>query len=92
MIKLYLKIDPCTEIIENATFESYGCAANIATSSMLTELIKGKSVEEARKIAFQEVVDDLGEFMEEIVSNIMEVFGTLPVKVRIFVGDEEVAL
>ncbi len=60
MIKLYLKINPKTEIIEDSSFESYGCAANIATSSMITELIKGKSIEEARKIAFQEVVDNLG--------------------------------
>ncbi len=60
MIKLYLKINPDTEIIEDVSFESYGCAANIATSSMITEMIKGKSIEEARKIAFPEVVDNLG--------------------------------
>ncbi len=59
MIKLYLKINPESEVIEDVTFESYGCAANIATSSMITEMIKGKSIEYARKIAFQEVVDNL---------------------------------
>ena len=59
MIKLYLKIND-KEIIEKITFESYGCAANIATSSMITEIVKGKSIEEARKVAFQEVVDNLG--------------------------------
>ena len=60
MIKLYLKIDPESEVIVKAMFESYGCAANIATSSMLTELITGKKVEEARKLAFHEIVDGLG--------------------------------
>ena len=60
MIKLYLKINPENEIIEKITFESYGCAANIATSSMITEMVKGKSIEEARKIAFQEVVNNIG--------------------------------
>ena len=59
MIKLYLKIND-KEIIEKITFESYGCAANIATSSMITEIVKGESIEDARKVAFQEVVDNLG--------------------------------
>jgi len=48
MITFYLKINK-QEIIEKASFESYGCAANIATSSMLTEMIKGKKLEEAVK-------------------------------------------
>jgi nitrogen fixation NifU-like protein len=60
LIKLYLKVDEKTERIEKITFESYGCAANIATSSMLTELAKGKTLEEARKIAFKDIADELG--------------------------------
>ncbi len=171
MIKLYLKIDPEREIIEDISFESYGCAANIATSSMITEMVKGKSIEEARKIAFQEVVNNIGglpkikfhcavlavaglrialekweyiqgrrgldkdfirtllkgildphtdkdlisagviekliireneveihlsvprdEFLEEIVSNIREVFETLPINAKIFIGGEQIAL
>lgn len=60
LIKLYLKIDEKTERIEKITFESYGCAANIATSSMLTELAKGKTLEEARKITFKDIADELG--------------------------------
>lgn len=60
MIKLYLRIDPETEIIEKITFESYGCAANIATSSMITEMAKGKSVQEAWKITFKDEVEALG--------------------------------
>ena len=60
MLKLYLKINPETEIIEKISFESYGCAANIATSSMITEMAKGKSVKEARGITFKEEVEELG--------------------------------
>ncbi|MEM1994905.1 MAG: iron-sulfur cluster assembly scaffold protein [Nitrososphaerales archaeon] len=60
LIKLYLKIDERTERIEKITFESYGCAANIATSSMLTELAKGKTLEEARKITFKDIAEELG--------------------------------
>lgn len=60
LIKLYLKIDEKTERIEKITFESYGCAANIATSSMLTELAKGKTLEEARKITFKDIAEELG--------------------------------
>ena len=40
MITFYLKIDEAKQIIEKASFESYGCAANIATSSIVTEMIK----------------------------------------------------
>jgi len=51
MIRLYLKIVNIdgVDIIEKATFESYGCAANIATASILTEMIIGKKVEDAWK-------------------------------------------
>jgi nitrogen fixation NifU-like protein len=40
MITFYLKINEQTQVIEKAQFESYGCAANIATSSIVTEMIK----------------------------------------------------
>ncbi len=60
MLKLYLKINPETEVIEDASFESYGCVANIATSSMITEMIKGKTIDYARKLTFQDEVRELG--------------------------------
>ncbi len=53
MIKLYLKI--VQDKIEKATFESYGCAANIATSVAVTELVKGKNLEEAKKLSYKDV-------------------------------------
>lgn len=60
LIKLYLKISPETERIEDIKFESYGCAANIATSSIMTEMAKGKTVEEAKKITFKDIAEELG--------------------------------
>jgi NifU-like protein len=60
LIKLYLKFDPDHDQINDISFESYGCAANIATSSMMTEMVKGKTIDEARKVTFKEIAEQLG--------------------------------
>jgi len=62
MISLYLKIKriDSDDVIVDATFESYGCAANIAAASILTEMIKGKKVQEAWKISWKDIADELG--------------------------------
>ncbi len=62
MIRIYLKITKRgdREVVEKASFESYGCAANIAAASILTEIIKGKSLEEAWKITWKQLSDELG--------------------------------
>ena len=62
MITLYLKIERKNHVdrIKNVGFESYGCAANIAAASILTEMIKGKTMEEAWKITWKEIADELG--------------------------------
>ncbi len=60
MITFYLKINE-QEIIERASFESYGCAANIATSSIVTEMIKGLSLEGTWKdITWKKVTEEVG--------------------------------
>jgi nitrogen fixation NifU-like protein len=59
MITFYLKINE-QEVIEKASFESYGCAANIATSSIVTEMIKGVKLEEAWKISWKSVTEAVG--------------------------------
>jgi len=59
MITFYLKINE-QDIIEKASFESYGCAANIATSSVVTEMIKGKELEDAWKITWKGVSEEVG--------------------------------
>ena len=57
VMKIYLKIDGDTII--DVKFKTFGCAAAIATSSMATELIKGKRIEEALKLSNQAVVEAL---------------------------------
>lgn len=59
MITFYLKING-QEVIERASFESYGCAANIATSSIVTEMIKGMTIEEAWKVSWKNVTEAVG--------------------------------
>lgn len=59
MITVYLKIDEEERVVD-ASFESYGCAANIATASLLTEMIKGKSLREAWGISWKQLSDELG--------------------------------
>jgi nitrogen fixation NifU-like protein len=59
MIAIYLKVDD-SDVIEKASFESYGCAANIAASSILTEMIKGMRMEDAWKISWRDISDELG--------------------------------
>ncbi len=60
MVAVYLKVDPETHVITDIKFESYGCASNIATGSIITELAKGKTLEEAKKITWKEASDALG--------------------------------
>lgn len=56
-LKLYLKIED--GIIKDAKFQTFGCGSAVAASSMLTEMIIGKSVEEARKITNKQIADEL---------------------------------
>jgi len=60
MITFYLKISE-QQVIERATFESYGCAANIATASIVTEMIKGLTLETAWKdVTWKKVTEEVG--------------------------------
>ncbi|TES89953.1 MAG: iron-sulfur cluster assembly scaffold protein [Candidatus Cloacimonadota bacterium] len=60
MVTLYLKVDEKTKKITDIKFESFGCASNIATGSIITELAKGKTLEEARKITWKDAAKELG--------------------------------
>ena len=59
MIIFYLKINN-KDVIEKASFESYGCAANIATSSIVTEMIKEMKIEDAWNISWRSVIEAVG--------------------------------
>ena len=60
MVAVYLKVNPDSLRITDIKFESYGCASNIATGSIITELAKGKTLEEAKTISWKEASDALG--------------------------------
>ena len=60
MVKLYLKVDEKTKEIEDIKFESYGCASNIATGSIITDLALGKSLDDAKKLDWKQAAEALG--------------------------------
>jgi len=63
-LKLFLKLSPDGRI-EDVKFQTFGCASAIASSSVLTEIVKGMTLEEAEKVTNKDIVDVLGELPEE---------------------------
>jgi nitrogen fixation NifU-like protein len=59
VMKIYLDVDE-NEVIRDVKFETFGCAAAIATSSMATEMVKGMTIDEALKVTNRDVASELG--------------------------------
>ena len=59
IMRIYLDIDEDTKVIKDCKFKTFGCGAAIATSSMATEMVKGKSLEEALKLTNKAVAEAL---------------------------------
>ena len=59
IMRMYIKVDPKTQVITDVKFNTFGCGSAIATSSMATEMIKGKTISEALELSNQAVAEAL---------------------------------
>jgi nitrogen fixation protein NifU and related proteins len=59
VMKLQVKVNPVTGVIEDAKFKTFGCGSAIASSSLATEMLKGKTVDEALTIKNTQIVNEL---------------------------------
>ena len=59
VMKLQIKVNPATGLIEDARFKTYGCGSAIASSSLVTEWVKGKSLDEAMEIRNTHIAQEL---------------------------------
>ena len=58
-MKLQIKVNPETNVIEDARFKTFGCGSAIASSSLATEWLKGRTLDEANEIKNTEIVNEL---------------------------------
>jgi nitrogen fixation NifU-like protein len=59
VMKLQIRVNPATGLIEDARFKTYGCGSAIASSSLVTEWVKGKSLDEALTIKNTQIAEEL---------------------------------
>jgi nitrogen fixation NifU-like protein len=59
VMKLQIKVNPNTGVIEDAKFKTYGCGSAIASSSLVTEWVRGRTLEEAFEIRNSEIAEEL---------------------------------
>ena len=59
VMKLQIKVNPVTGVIEDARFKTYGCGSAIASSSLVTEWVKGKTLDEAAALKNSQIAEEL---------------------------------
>ena len=59
IMRMYIQVDPETQVITDVKFNTFGCGSAIATSSMATEMVKGQSIDDALKLSNKAVVEAL---------------------------------
>jgi len=59
VMKLQIKVNPTTGVIEDAKFKTYGCGSAIASSSLVTEWVKGKTLNEASELRNSQIAEEL---------------------------------
>ena len=59
VMKLQIKVNPVTHIIEDAKFKTYGCGSAIASSSLVSEWVKGKTLDEAAQLKNSQIAEEL---------------------------------
>jgi nitrogen fixation NifU-like protein len=59
VMKLQIKVNPTTGVIEDAKFKTYGCGSAIASSSLVTEWVKGKTLDEAAELRNSQIAEEL---------------------------------
>ncbi len=59
VMKLQIKVNPATQIIEDAKFKTYGCGSAIASSSLVSEWVKGKTLDQAAQLKNTEIAEEL---------------------------------
>ena len=72
-LKLYIKLDG--SVIKDAKFQTFGCGSAVASSSILTEMIIGKTLEEAKKITNKAIADELGGLQEALEDALKKYYG-----------------
>ena len=86
VMRLQIRVNPETQVIEEAKFKTFGCGSAIASSSLATEWVKGKTVSEAMEIKNTDIVKELALPPVKMMRAIATLAGTTPATPRLAAG------